>query len=152
MSSICSDSFFIFTINFTPSRSPGIGIVLAYLEVDMRTLIVLLLFPLLVQGAVPAETLLPKRISDSQDMDRISREVVRISQFRSSAEFAKGGKDEAWRNRHPIAFGSLVGFGIGFGYAVFIAVAGGDTNLAVAGSLFFGGIGAGIGALIGSFF
>lgn len=84
-------------------------------------------------------------------MDRIALAVVQDSQMHLSDDHkTTNDEGESWRQQHPIGFGSLVGFGIGFGFTVLFAT-GGDTNFPAA-VLIFGGIGAGVGALIGSFF
>jgi hypothetical protein len=63
--------------------------------------------------------------------------------------------DRSWIGRHPVLFGSLVGFGVGFagGYVTGRPEARGDPSsdylTPEEGGFFFGGIGAGAGALIG---
>lgn len=106
---------------------------------------------LLIQSALASEIQTGKLISDSSEIDRIAREVVQDSQMHLSDDHKTANDEgESWRQRHPIGFGSLVGFGVGFGYCVLLAT-GGDLNFPYA-VLIFGGMGAGIGALIGSFF
>jgi hypothetical protein len=106
---------------------------------------------LLIQSVLASEIQPRKSICDSTEMDRIAREVVQDSQMHlSNGPKTANDEGESWRQRHPIAFGSLVGFGVGFGYCVFLAT-GGDLNFPYA-VLLLGGLGAGIGALIGSFF
>lgn len=118
--------------------------------IALVVLLVLLIQPVLFADEAP----FAKMITDSSEMDRISREVVEAADSnRSTLSVFIISEEEyvPWRKRHPIGFGSLVGLGIGFGTGTFLAGVGGDTNVACAGSL-FGTIGAGIGALIGSFF
>jgi hypothetical protein len=105
---------------------------------------------LLIQSAFATENQPRKSICDSSEMDRIALAVVQDSQLSTADNSKTSNKEESWRQRHPIGFGSLVGFGIGFGFVLLMAT-GGDTNVPLAG-LFYGAIGAGIGALIGSFF
>jgi hypothetical protein len=77
-------------------------------------------------------------ICDSSEIDRIARAVVHDSQMHLLDDHRSANDEgESWRQQHPIAFGSLVGFGIGFGFTVLIAT-GGDTNFPAA-VLFFGG-------------
>ena len=90
-----------------------------------------------------------KSISDPAKMDRIAQSVVQDSQFRTEDD-SSAKEQKAWRQRHPVGFGALVGFGIGLGYTLFLAT-GGDLNFPFA-LLVFGTAGAGIGAFIGSFF
>lgn len=105
---------------------------------------------LLTQSVFASEIQARNVICDSSKMDRIALAVVQDSQLSKADDSKSSNKEESWRQRHPIGFGSLVGFGIGFGFVLLMAT-GGDTNVPLAG-LFYGGIGAGIGALIGSFF
>ena len=117
----------------------------------MKTLnICFVISVLLIQSVLASEIQPKKSIRDSGEMDRIAQVVVQNSE--PNYEKAADKEHESWRQRHPVAFGSLVGFGVGFGSIVLIGTVGNadDTNLALAG-LFYGGIGAGIGALIGSF-
>jgi hypothetical protein len=83
-------------------------------------------------------------------MDRIARAVVQDSHFRAGDGAKTSNEEKSWRQQHPIAFGSLIGFAVGFSFVAFMAT-GGDTDFPAA-VLFYGGIGAGVGALIGSFF
>jgi hypothetical protein len=91
-------------------------------------------------------------ICDSGKMDRIARAVVQDSQLRADDD-QRSQEEKSWRQRHPVGFGSLLGFGIGFSFILVMAAGSGSTdyNVPLAG-LFYGGIGAGIGAVIGSFF
>lgn len=110
-----------------------------------------IIFVFVIHNAYGSEIQARKSICDSNDMDRIARTVVQESQLHLSLDQKTSSKeDQSWRQRHPIAFGSLLGFGIGFGFVLVMAT-GGDTDVLLAG-LFYGGIGAGIGALIGSFY
>jgi hypothetical protein len=106
---------------------------------------------LLTQSVFASELQPRKLIRDCNEMDRIALSVVQNSQ--PNYDKAADKQHESWRQRHPIAFGSLVGFGVGFGSIVVLCAVSGtsDINLGMAG-LFYGGIGAGVGALIGSFF
>jgi hypothetical protein len=104
---------------------------------------------LLTQSIFASDIQTRRSICDSTEMDRIARAVVQDLQLREANE-KKSIEEKSWRQRHPMAFGALLGFGIGFGFTVFAAT-GDETNFPIA-VLFFGGIGAGIGVLIGSFF
>lgn len=90
-------------------------------------------------------------IAEPANLDRIVNEVSE-SHYLYAFKVDESSKEKpAWRKQHPTAFGALLGLGIGFGTGAVFAAAGGDTNVPMAG-LLFGGIGAGIGALIGSFY
>jgi hypothetical protein len=104
---------------------------------------------LLAQSAIAGVESGPVRISEPSVIDRISREVTlnRISQKRY---FAEEKENDSWRKKHPTAFGTLLGLGIGFGTGLAFGVALQDTE-AIPSALVFGAVGAGIGALIGSF-
>lgn len=105
---------------------------------------------LLIQSALASEIQTGKLISDSSEIDRIARAVVQDSQMHLSDDHNTANDEgESWRQRHPIGFGSLLGFGIGCGFGAYAATGDDTTASAI---LFFGGVGAGIGALIGSFF
>ena len=110
-----------------------------------KSTVLIAVLALLVQGIVFAAP--ARKLSDPDMLDRISREVV-VSHDQTSANGFY--EDERWRSRHPIAFGSLVGLGAGFGIGLFIGISGDDTP-AMGAALLFGAIGAGIGAFIGSF-
>lgn len=112
-----------------------------------KSTVLIAVFALLVQSFVFAEP--ARKLNNPEVLDRISREVVASHDQTSANRFDEREKT-AWRSRHPIAFGSLVGLGIGFSIGLFIGITGEDTDAAGA-ALLFGAIGAGIGAFIGSF-
>src|SRR5262245_36269931 len=118
----------------------------------MKTTISFIISILLIQSVFASEIQPRNVIRDSSKMDRIARAVAQDSQLREAND-KKSNEEKSWRQRHPIGFGSLVGFGVGFGFILVIAASSGDCdcNVPLAG-LFYGGIGAGIGAIIGSFF
>jgi len=97
-----------------------------------------------------------KRISDPEDISRITSQTTQMeyrNQFQfSSANLLAASVDQkenrSWMKRHPVLFGTLVGFGVGFTVGV---ASGGGSDVSAGGmGLYFGAIGAGAGALIGS--
>ena len=96
--------------------------------------------------------ILASSISDPERLARITRELSRTRNQAYVFQVDETSHEKpAWRKQHSTAFGALLGLGIGFGTGALFAGVGGDTNVAVAG-LVFGAVGAGIGALIGSFY
>lgn len=66
----------------------------------------------------------------------------------SSMAQAQPGQQRSWIGRHPVLFGTLVGFGGGF--LVGMAAGGDDFANAEVYGLIVGGVGAGVGALVGA--
>ena len=107
-------------------------------------------------------------ISDPPTIDRISRQVSVVAFQNTKADKAvlhfsttnnlQDRPEKGWIARHPVLFGTIVGFGAGFavGYATGNDAARGDPSsdylTPEEKGLLFGGIGAGIGALVGKLF
>jgi hypothetical protein len=110
------------------------------------------------QGVHSSPSSQSQRICDTDVLDRITYETV-IVQYQNRPELdynrmqaalkdEKNEENEKWMKRHPVLFGTLVGFGIGFSVGL---ASGGGSDVSAAGmGLYFGAIGAGAGALIGS--
>ena len=116
----------------------------------MKSLGILLVIFILL-NAFPAQTI-ASSISDPETLARITREVSKTHNHTYALQLDETSqKKPAWRKQHPTAYGTLLGLGIGFGTGALFAAVGGDTNVAMAGMV-FGAAGAGIGAVIGSFY
>ncbi len=87
-------------------------------------------------------------IREPKRMERITCEVIRVSEFETNpdAQTNRDEEKEGWVKRHPIVSGILIGFGIGAGVGQIYS---GDFSV-WGKAVFFGGIGAGVGALAGA--
>ena len=97
-------------------------------------------------------------VLDPQVIDRICREVSvgmyernahQASTYLETKEDKQDSQRQGWINRHPVIFGTIVGFGGGFAIGYAVGPSGTtNTDKEIAACL-FGAIGAGVGALIG---
>ncbi len=97
-----------------------------------------------------------RKISDQDVIERISNETNQIWQNKLQVAFSEKTRfnsmqsevreSRGWIRRHPTLFGTLLGFGAGF--AIGISQGDGDDFSAEGLGLLYGGVGAGIGALI----
>ncbi|MDH4065104.1 MAG: hypothetical protein OEW19_11945 [Acidobacteriota bacterium] len=101
-------------------------------------------------------TTLPVRWHQPADGRDVSLRTLAASSDSASLALQQTGQQERnWIGRHPVLFGALVGFGVGFaaGYPQGRASARGDPSsdylTPEQSGLFWGGVGAGGGALVG---
>jgi hypothetical protein len=109
---------------------------------------------LILQLAVPALAGSPSPDSSSQVPPTSLRESARREGVRLAAMFPRATasqhppQERNWVARHPVLVGTLAGAGVGIGYVAANGCASSDYNCGGL-VLFFGGTGAGLGALGG---
>jgi hypothetical protein len=109
---------------------------------------------LILQAAIPAGAAHPSQGSWSQVRtmslrESARREGVRLATMSPRASASQPPRQERnWVARHPVLVGTLAGAGVGLGYVAANGCASGDYSCGGL-VLFFGGTGAGLGALGG---
>jgi hypothetical protein len=109
------------------------------------------------EGVIVPSGRLPSTLTAGWLKRAASRELARFNLAAASTDFAllrvqqPGQRNRSWIGRHPVLFGTLVGFGGGY----LVGVGAGDDGIfddftAGENGLFVAGIGAGTGALVGA--
>lgn len=84
-------------------------------------------------------------IREPQRMERITREVIKNAEFGFPDHAEKNEETKSWIKRQPVIAGTLIGFGAG----AFLGQASNGDYSVFGKVIWFGGIGAGVGAVVG---